>query len=267
MTTPANTTINGTPALVAFGQTDQLTAAWTSATAQDTTSTLNIVNWPTVTISINQGSTITAGVVTFEVSDTPAGTNWYSLTMVATSGFLASPTYTLAANTNIAFQMNVSGFALFRVRLSTAITGTGTVNIGITGNASATEWALPAGATSPITSLNAATTTATGAVANFGAARHSATFQVVGNTGVTAGAVTFFGSIDGTTYTPLTTASILGGTSGNSIASGVLSFTAAGNALVSPGAAGNNMNAIRFYRADVTTNFVGGTVTAKVSAY
>lgn len=44
------------------------------------------------------------------------------------------------ANTNVAFQTNVAGFIQFRVRVSPAITGTGTVNVGIAANASATEW-------------------------------------------------------------------------------------------------------------------------------
>jgi hypothetical protein len=266
MTTPANTVLNGIPQLVAFGQSDQVTTSWTSATAQDTALQLNITNWASIAVSINQTSTLTAGTVTFEVSDTAAGTNWYPITLVATSGIVASATYNLQPSVNLALQMNAAGFVLFRVRLSTAITGTATVNVGITGNASSAEWAAVPGVSTPRTTLNAATTTATGTVADFAIARQAATFQVVAGAGVTAGAVTFFGSLDNVTFTPLTTASILAGTTGNSITAGVLSFTAAGNALISVGAAGNNSNAIRYYRADVTTNFVGGSVTVKVSA-
>lgn len=135
------------------------------------------------------------------------------------------------------------------------------------GSLSEPGWLVAEGFVNPIQNLTNATTTVTGTVADFQTARLSATFQVVAGAGVTAGAVTFLGSVDNTTFTPLTTASILGGTSGNSITAGVLSFTAAGNALVSVGAAGNNMNAIRYLRADVTTNFVGGNVNCKVLAF
>lgn len=135
------------------------------------------------------------------------------------------------------------------------------------GSLSEPGWLVAEGYVNPIQNLTNATSTVTGAIADFQTARQSATFQVVAGAGVSAGAVTFFGSVDGTTFTPLTTASILGGTSGNSITAGVLSFTAAGNALVSIGAAGNNMAAIRYFRADVTTNFVGGNVNCKVLAF
>jgi hypothetical protein len=122
-------------------QTAESTAAWTSATANNTALALTVTGYGTVTVTLNQGSTITGGAVTFEASDTVAGTNWYPVSMVSTSGATVPvSTYTLVASTNIAFQTNIAGFIQFRVRLSPAITGTGTVNVGIAGNASATEW-------------------------------------------------------------------------------------------------------------------------------
>ncbi|HET7640095.1 MAG TPA: hypothetical protein VFK47_15315, partial [Ktedonobacteraceae bacterium] len=108
---------------------------------QNTTLVLNVVNWATVSVSLNQGSTITGGTVVFEVSDTLAGTNWFPLAMVPTGGSAAVSTYNLVASTNIAFQMNVAGFALMRVRLSSAILGSATVNVGIIGDSTATEYA------------------------------------------------------------------------------------------------------------------------------
>ena len=141
MAVPANTVINGSPQVGVTTDTDEVTAAWTSATAQNTALQLIVVNWATVSVSLNQGSTITGGVVTFEVSDTLAGTNWFPIAMAGTGGGGAVTSYTLAASTNIGFQMNVAGFALFRVRLSTAITGTAIVNVGIVGNSSSAEFA------------------------------------------------------------------------------------------------------------------------------
>lgn len=119
-------------------QTAESTAAWTSATANNTALALTVTGYGTVTVTLNQGTTITGGAVTFEASDTVAGTNWYPVSMMQTSSAtVPASTYTLVANTNIAFQTNVAGFIQFRVRLSPAITGTGTVNVGIAANASA----------------------------------------------------------------------------------------------------------------------------------
>lgn len=119
-------------------QTAESTAAWTSATTNNTALSLIVTGYGTVTVTLNQGTTITGGVVTFEASDTVAGTNWYLISMASITGAtVPASSYTLVASTNIAFQTNVAGFIQFRVRLSPAISGTGTVNVGIVANASA----------------------------------------------------------------------------------------------------------------------------------
>jgi hypothetical protein len=116
-------------------QTAETTAAWTSATAVNTTLALTVTNYASVVVTINQGSTITGGAVTFEVSDTVAGTNWYPVSTVTSFSALPSAAYVFVASTNVAFQLNVSGLIQFRARLSTAITGTATINIGIAASA------------------------------------------------------------------------------------------------------------------------------------
>lgn len=122
-------------------QTVETTVAWTSSTTLNTALTLNVTGYGTVAITLNQGSTITGGVVTFEVSDTVAGTNWYPINVEGVTGATVPlSTYTFVASTNAAFQANISGFIQFRVRLSTVISGTGTINVGIAANASAAEW-------------------------------------------------------------------------------------------------------------------------------
>jgi hypothetical protein len=123
-----------------IGQTAESTAAWTSATAQNTTLAINVVGYSTVAITLQQGSTITQGAITFEVSDTALGTNWYPVSVVSTNGNIVGNGYNLVASTNIAFQMNVAGFVQFRIRLNLAIGGTATVNVGVTAQASAAEW-------------------------------------------------------------------------------------------------------------------------------
>jgi hypothetical protein len=82
-------------------------------------------------VFLNQGTTITGGVVTFEASDTTAFTNAYSVNCVQANSSLFGSTYTLAQSTNQALDCDVSGAAAFQMRLSTVITGSGTVNAGI----------------------------------------------------------------------------------------------------------------------------------------
>lgn len=113
------------------------------------------------------------------------------------------------------------------------------------------------GSVTPGTSLNAATT-GTGTVVDFGSASLAATFQVVGSAGITAGAVQFMGSIDGVTFTPLGTPT----TAGGGTAANPLTVAANTSYLMS-----FNGVAIRYLRCDVSTNFTGGTVTAKVAAF
>jgi hypothetical protein len=113
------------------GNIAESTAAWTSATAQNTTLRLTITGYNRVYVTLNQGSTITGGVVTFEASDTTAFTNAYLVQCEQTQAFAVGSTYTLVATTNQAFDCDVAGAAAFQVRLSTAISGTATVNVGI----------------------------------------------------------------------------------------------------------------------------------------
>lgn len=114
-------------------QAPEATAAWTSATTVNTALTVNCVGYTSIVVFLNQGSTITGGAVTFEGSDTSAFTVAYPL------GYVESPPvnnttntiYTLQANNNIVFLVNCAGYTAFRVRLSTVISGTATVNVGI----------------------------------------------------------------------------------------------------------------------------------------
>ncbi len=128
----ASTDLNGGQRIIS-ANIPEVTAAWTSATAGNTTLSLTILGYSAVVVTLNQGTTITGGVVTFEVSDTTAGTNWYPILVTnagVSSGTLAS-TFTLVASTNSQFMVPVAGWAAFRVRLSTTISGTATVNVGI----------------------------------------------------------------------------------------------------------------------------------------
>jgi hypothetical protein len=116
------------------------TAAWTSATSANSAVTLTVTGYGTVVVTLNQGSTLTGGVVTFEVSDTTAFTNAYAikgeyLSTTAPAAQYFVNTYTFVASTNVSFTFNVQGWAAFRVRLSTVISGSGTVNVGVAASA------------------------------------------------------------------------------------------------------------------------------------
>lgn len=108
------------------------------------------------------------------------------------------------------------------------------------------------------TTLTAATT-GTGTVIDFGSASLAATFQVVVTGTVTAGAVQFMGSVDGTTFIPIGTPTLGGGAT----AANPLTLTTNGTFLMS-----YNGLAIRYFRCDVSTTITGGaTVTVKVAAF
>jgi hypothetical protein len=88
-----------------------------------------ITGYNSVAITANQGSTITAGAITFEASDD--NTNWYGITAVRANSRIMETAYGLTASTLQAWEVDVRGFTNFRVRLSTAITGTGSVTLGL----------------------------------------------------------------------------------------------------------------------------------------
>lgn len=249
--------------------------------------------------TVQSNQTFTTGVVTLAVGvlnppnsanttwDLGVGMNYAAMTTVITGapsvcqivleGTYDGNTWTIVATGNSTTgdaNILTSGSVFFTNLRARAVTVTGgtnpTVNVFVTTSqnpipATTTGGTIPVanGSINSGTCLNAATTTVTGSVVDHGSAAMSVCFQVNASAGTTAGAVTFFGSVDNTTFVPLTAAAIIGSTGAPSITNGVMSFTAASTALVTLGA---NNTAIRFVRADVTTNMAGGTVTVKASS-
>ncbi len=114
--------------------TEEVTASWNSSLSVNTELDSTVIGYSSTLVSFNQTSTITGGQVSFEACDQIPGVgtrNWYPVSASPVGGGVSATTYTLQANTNAAFLINSSAFAQVRVRLSTAITGTGTVNVGI----------------------------------------------------------------------------------------------------------------------------------------
>jgi hypothetical protein len=104
------------------------TAAWNSATAQNTALTLTgLGGYQTVVLSFSASGSIAAGHITFELDD---GTGvWAAVSphRVASSAVTDNGWLLTAANT--IWTVLLEGQAKFRVRLDTVITGSGTVNI------------------------------------------------------------------------------------------------------------------------------------------
>lgn len=93
---------------------------------------INVTNTPAyaVEVQLDQTTTITGGVVTFQISY-DGGANYVSvgagqLLNPATGAQIGNP-YTLVANTNQTFLVVLSGASTFQLKLTTAMTGTGAV--------------------------------------------------------------------------------------------------------------------------------------------
>lgn len=107
-------------------------SAWNSSTGLNATQTIfSNSGAESVLVQLTQTTTLSAGAVTFEVSYD--GSNWSTIPASAvldpTSATFAqiSLPYTVQASTNKQFLLNMNGAQGLRVKLSTQITGTGTV--------------------------------------------------------------------------------------------------------------------------------------------
>lgn len=111
--------------------------AWTSASASNAVQALMPINTAAgaaLLLQLDQTSTIAAGAVTFE--GTYDGINWVTIPVAqvlnaATFASLTNP-YTLVASTNQPFLLLTQGFQSLRIKLSTPITGSGTVTPFVT---------------------------------------------------------------------------------------------------------------------------------------
>jgi hypothetical protein len=128
-------TTHGLP--VAPGQLAVSTASWTSATGVNTAVTIATVGMSLVSVAMANTSTMTAGVLTFEIS--PDGTNWFPIALARIDSYTVETTYTLNVVAARAWCSSVDAWANFRVRLSTAITGTGTASLFVTAQSNAIE--------------------------------------------------------------------------------------------------------------------------------
>lgn len=99
---------------------------WTSATTVNTASAVNTNGYDTVIISIVATGTVSGGVITFEVYD---GAAWLPCKVFPMEAYFSYQTYTLATGLNNGLQADIAGFPQFRCRLSTVISGAGSITV------------------------------------------------------------------------------------------------------------------------------------------
>jgi hypothetical protein len=274
------------------GSTIQENQTFTTSAVPIVVGVLNPVNSPQSVWDCGVGmlyammtTSVTGSPVSFTIllEGTYDGTNWVT---IATTTNVAGETQfgtTLAPFTNLRARCTaVSGGTSPTVNVFATASQTPFVNVsgstapatsmqilgttGSTANVDANNALLVSnGAVGSTTTLNAVSATTTGTVQDNKSGKASVAFQVVTSGTITAGAITFLGSVDGVTFVPLTVAAVLGSTGSPTITAGVLSMTAGTTALVG---LGNVLTALRYFRADVTTTVTGGgTVTVKVAAW
>lgn len=114
------------------------TTNWTSATGVNTANTITITGLSTVTVGLHLTTTMTAGVLTFEVS--PDNTNWFPLIINRIDSYVAEASYNLVfANGDRGWSASVDAWNYFRVRLSTVISGSGTASVFVAASSEAIE--------------------------------------------------------------------------------------------------------------------------------
>ena len=99
-------------------------ASWTSATAANTALTSNTAGMDGVMISLVVSGTITAGTVIFEAYD---GTTWLPIKVFPLNSYNSYASVNLITSLATGYQADIAGCTQFRVRLGTAITGSGTL--------------------------------------------------------------------------------------------------------------------------------------------
>lgn len=111
------------------GYSSPVANTWSSATALNTAVAMTTSGMDTVALTIQSVGGITTGAITFEVYD---GANWVTIKCARATSYNTDSTYQMAGLSGTVIQgwtVPVAGFPQFRYRLSTAITGAGSVLI------------------------------------------------------------------------------------------------------------------------------------------
>ncbi len=102
-------------------------ANWSNATAANTALTVNTAGYDTVIFTVSPAAGLTAGSISFEAFD---GTNWVAIKAPRTDSYYTDSTFSLSGSPGThSWQLPVAGYPQTRARLSTAISGSGTVGL------------------------------------------------------------------------------------------------------------------------------------------
>jgi hypothetical protein len=116
----------------ASGTLSGTTAAWTSATALNTTWTLPLAGSAAVLVPFVVTGTVTAGTIIFQAS--ADGATWFPIQGTLPTGFQTTSSWTPAIGNN-AVLFNTTGYSYLRLSLSVVIAGSGTVTFIMQGTA------------------------------------------------------------------------------------------------------------------------------------
>jgi len=117
---------NANPIPIIDGFTAPNNVVWTSGTALNTAVTLNTAGFDTAIVTLTPQGTITGGAATFELFD---GYSWVPTKAPRTDSYVTDTTFTFTGAGIHSWQVPVSGYPQLRLRLSTAIVGTGNVSV------------------------------------------------------------------------------------------------------------------------------------------
>lgn len=134
------------------------TSSWTSATALNTTWTLPLSGLSMVQVAFTVTGSLTGGTVLFQAS--VDGGTWFGIQGTTPSAFTTLTGWQTGVGTQ-AVQFNVAGFSYFRLLLTPALTGTGTLGFVINGTQRGLETFLTVGQ-SAAANLNCTATLAAG---------------------------------------------------------------------------------------------------------
>jgi hypothetical protein len=132
---------SGSPIPTSSAFSGPITTTWTSATAINTALQISTDGFTTVGVQIAKTGTITLGTVVFQVSNLATGP-WSTISAGRTKGEQVDESFALSAISTTdptAWQVFVSGYKFFQVKLSVAITNTGSAALSIMASQAGTK--------------------------------------------------------------------------------------------------------------------------------
>jgi len=112
---------NTNPLPILDGFLPPVASSWTTGTTVGSTLSYNTNGYDTVIVTLVASASCTGGVLIFEVYD---GATWLPIKAPSIIDYTTVGSVTLSSSYSKAFQVPVAGFAQFRSRLTSAITGT-----------------------------------------------------------------------------------------------------------------------------------------------